>query len=523
MVVGFLTGDSSCPIPEPFSGMGNREGLITVLYVDDESCLLDVAKIFLESGGIFRILTSESGSCALDLLKKTRVDAIVSDYQMPGMDGIELLRQVRSAYSDIPFILFTGKGREEVAIDAINNGADSYIQKGGSTKAQFADLAHKITVLVERNRTRINLKITERKYKALFESASVAIMIARIDGETVYIDEVNSLALSFFGLAGSSPDTIYPRDFLSNFRPGMNSPTTTFDEYIKEAIKGEPGSQQWNYRSLRGTEIPVEVMCRHIDDGNRGSIVMISVRDVTETVQATGSLTLANRKLALLSAITRHDIRNRLMILEAYLYLAESDATNTRVPGYIGKMLEITRGIRKQIDFTKEYQDFGNGAPAWQELHEVIKNATMRFDTDEIKIEIGFDAVEIFADRMLENVFYNLIQNAVFHGGPCKTITFTVDHESAEGCTIIVQDDGKGIAQEDKERIFEQGFGRKNGLGLYLIREILDITGIRIHETGRPGEGARFEILVPAQAFRIGSKVPPNNPAHKGECLDNLP
>jgi CheY-like chemotaxis protein len=123
--------------------------MITVLYVDDEPDLLELGKLFLEEKGTFAITTTESGSSALEILRHSTFDAIISDFQMPEMNGIALLRQIRTT-SDIPFILFTGRGREGVVIDAINSGADFYLQKGGDPQSQFAELGHKIIRAVSR-------------------------------------------------------------------------------------------------------------------------------------------------------------------------------------------------------------------------------------------------------------------------------------------------------------------------------------------------------------------------------------
>ena len=105
--------------------------MYTVLYVDDEPQLLDLGKLFLERTTEFHVEIASSAKDALASPAIQSYDAIVSDYQMPDMDGIAFLKAVRERFGDVPFILFTGRGREDVVIDAINNGADFYLQKGG--------------------------------------------------------------------------------------------------------------------------------------------------------------------------------------------------------------------------------------------------------------------------------------------------------------------------------------------------------------------------------------------------------
>ncbi len=123
--------------------------MISVLYVDDESHLLDITKTYLEKTKEFTVTTAPSASVALERLKSNGIQVIVSDYQMTEMDGIEFLKTVRATDKSIPFIIFTGKGREEIAIEAFENGADFYLQKGGDPKSQFAELSHKIHAAVD--------------------------------------------------------------------------------------------------------------------------------------------------------------------------------------------------------------------------------------------------------------------------------------------------------------------------------------------------------------------------------------
>jgi signal transduction histidine kinase len=100
-------------------------------------------------------------------------------------------------------------------------------------------------------------------------------------------------------------------------------------------------------------------------------------------------------------------------------------------------------------------------------------------------------------------VFYNLIDNSLHYGGNAMTTMHVTAAEQDSDLAIIFEDDGNGITMEDKKRLFTKGFGKHTGLGLFLSREILSITGIRITENGETGQGARFEISVPKGAYRF--------------------
>ncbi|WP_292547019.1 PAS domain S-box protein [Methanoregula sp.] len=137
--------------------------MFTILYVDDEPDLLVLGRQFLERSPEFRVLPMASAPEALASPGITCCDAIVSDYQMPDMNGIEFLKAVRERHGDIPFILFTGRGREEIVIQAINNGADFYLQKGGDAMALFAELEHKIRQAVARRQAEHLLVESEKR------------------------------------------------------------------------------------------------------------------------------------------------------------------------------------------------------------------------------------------------------------------------------------------------------------------------------------------------------------------------
>lgn len=152
---------------------------VKVLYIDDEPSLLESTRHYLERRGNFSVDTVTSAKGGLELLEKNTYDVIVSDYQMPVMDGIELLRYLREQNNLIPFIIFTGKGHEDVVVEAYNAGADFYIPKGGNPKAMFLDLTQKITQIVTRRRSEIALSESEERYRKVVEQSHDAIFIYR--------------------------------------------------------------------------------------------------------------------------------------------------------------------------------------------------------------------------------------------------------------------------------------------------------------------------------------------------------
>ncbi|MFA4848553.1 MAG: PAS domain S-box protein [Methanoregula sp.] len=153
-----------------------------ILYVDDEPDLLEIAKIFLEHDGEITVDTRNSAIPALPLLDSRQHDAVISDYQMPDMDGIEFLKKVRASGNNIPFILFTGKGREEVVIQALNEGADFYLQKGGDPDSQFAELSNKIRYAINSKRAEETLKDKTTELDRFFNNSPDLLCIADTNG-----------------------------------------------------------------------------------------------------------------------------------------------------------------------------------------------------------------------------------------------------------------------------------------------------------------------------------------------------
>jgi len=164
--------------------------LVRVLHVDDEPALLRVTKQCLELEGMFQVDSVSSVEEAMAKLEKERYDAVVSDYQMPGKDGLEFLKELRENGDRTPFIMFTGKGREEVAIKALNLGANQYLNKTGETETVYTELAHAITELAKIKKAEELLRLSEEKYRGLFESARDVIVLFDLKGNVTSINKM---------------------------------------------------------------------------------------------------------------------------------------------------------------------------------------------------------------------------------------------------------------------------------------------------------------------------------------------
>jgi PAS domain S-box-containing protein len=262
---------------------------------------------------------------------------------------------------------------------------------------------------------------------------------------------------------------------------------------IIEPMTTASGENLW----VQSDKIPLK------DEEGNITGILVFVVDITERKRAEDALALASRKLTLLSSITRHDIINQLLALNGYLELSRDILGDpVKLAEFITKEQNIARTIEAQIRFTKDYQDVGIKAPVWQNVHDSVAAAKERLPLRGIAVDTGSSTFEVYADPLLVRVFYNLIDNALRYGSEQMTTIRISSRESDRGLLVICEDDGVGIPADKKEAIFNRGYFKHTGFGLFLSREILSITGITITENGVPGKGARFEIHVPAGMWR---------------------
>jgi len=224
--------------------------------------------------------------------------------------------------------------------------------------------------------------------------------------------------------------------------------------------------------------------------------------EIEERKRFEAAIRLANHKINTLSGVTRHDILNQITAIVMYLSLIRENEMDPVVVGYLDKIGEVTDMIQKQIRFTRDYQEIGAGEPRWHTIDAEIREAAAGVEQKEVLIDSQVGDLEIFADAGFPRVFVNLIENALVHGGHVTLIRFSCT-KTDDGLVLCCEDNGIGIPGDAKERIFRREYFRNTGYGLFLIVEILGITGLSIKETGTPGSGARFEIYVPKGNYRF--------------------
>ena len=367
------------------------------------------------------------------------------------------------------------------------------------------------------------LQKSEHKYRALVEN--IPQNIIRKDLNSVFIscneNFASTLGLRAGDIVGKMDFDFYPRELAEKYRADdLRVMTTGQTEEFVEQYR-QDGEVRWvnviktPVKDLDGSIIGIQGIFWDITERKAAQEELYRlytelekrVEDRTAELRQTQDAYLqANTKLNLLSSITRHDILNQLTVLKGYLELSENAVHDPdTLRKYLAQERKNANTIEHQILFTREYQDLGVKAPVWQSVRLSIVRAKGALNLGKVEVILDQADLEIYADPLFDKVFYNLIENALAYGGDQLTTIHISACESDRGLMIACEDNGVGILEPDKKRLFERGYGKHTGLGLFLSREILLITGITIAENSRPGSGARFEITVPKGAWRFTS------------------
>jgi len=253
---------------------------------------------------------------------------------------------------------------------------------------------------------------------------------------------------------------------------------------------------------LAGSDKPVSIAGSLVRDpeGDPAGIILI-IRDITARKSAEQALQIANEKITLLSSLTRHDISNLVTPLQMYLSLIRDDDSISPENPHFTACITLVEKIAQHLQFSRQYYEVGSHDPVWLNLNQVIKSAESDLANDSVYITVNVPPGMIYGDPLFQKVIYNLLENAIRHGGKITKIKISAIQGPGRELILTIEDDGEGIREEEKDLIFLHGYGKNTGLGLTMSREILSVTGITITETGTFGNGSRFVLVIPADIW----------------------
>ena len=230
--------------------------------------------------------------------------------------------------------------------------------------------------------------------------------------------------------------------------------------------------------------------------------VILTFVDITSRVHAEHALKTANDKLNLLSRFSADHLHRSVDQIIETVDVADAHCKDAGIRGYIERIRVLAWNVARELFLTESYKDLGASPPIWISVQRTLESARLPSDTGTVSIRLWTERLEVYADQLFADVLTHLVENSLRHGGTLKSIVVTY-HETPEGLDLTIEDDGSGIPSGKKQQIFEYDAGGHAGIGLFICRQIVEITGMTIRETGTEGKGARFVIHVPSGGYRI--------------------
>lgn len=498
-----------------------------VLIVDDEPGILEIAQDFLESDGDITVTTADSASQALRRLEKEDIDVIISDYQMPpGMNSIELLKQLREAGNDIPFIIFTGRGREEVAIEALNNGAAFYLQKGINIEVQFTELRNMIIQVAERKRIEHALRESEERNRMIVENAPMIIYTARYRGEDLLFTSLNP---AFERMTGWSCMESNGRSLSSMIQP-EDLPL------LREMMHTGKGAGAPHYGELRvrtksgGYFIGAFVTTPLLSSGSVTGELGI-VRDITEErrnivlLKNKGEeLAEKNKELESFCYSVSHDLRAPLRIIDGYTEMINRQSGSSLPPESrqaIERIKVAGKRMDRIIDDLLRLSRAGRTALVIGDVNlsslvtTILNNLSGQQPGRKKVFHVSAGIIARCDRNLIQGALENLLDNAwKYTGAKDETVITFGSRRQGDGLWYFIQDNGAGFDAKNAQNLF-MPFSRfhtesefpGNGIGLATVKRIIERHGGRIAIQSECGKGTTVQFTLPGP-----EKGPPLEP-----------
>jgi len=465
-------------------------GTIRILHVDDEPDFSELVQTFLErEDESLNVVTETCAEDGIDQLWNNEIDCVVSDYDMPRTDGLEFLEVVQESHPEIPFILFTGKGSEEIASSAISRGVTDYLQKSGGTE-QYEVLANRIRNSVDRHRTERELQRNREFLTRVLNLNPSAIMVVNETGEIV---RANERAKEVLGLSESAITS----------RPFNNPEWDIFDEdgnsipddalpFERVRETGEPVfNAEHGVRRPDGDVVWLSVTAAPLwNEYDEVEHIIAVVSDTTSQKQHTKTLNATISQLEGFGNVLSHDVENILQIAHGRLELARDtgeeehlDAVDESIERATTMVDELTTAMQagslvEDVSIVDSETVFNQ---AWRS--QAIADGTKEVE----------EAVLVRANEMaLQRTFENLIRNSFEHGEDTATVRVGSLEDG-----FYFEDDGPGIPKDERQKVFDPEYTTKEGgtgTGLVSIHQIALAHGWETEIREGSDGGARFNF-----------------------------
>ena len=457
---------------------------IKVLHVDDEADFLELtAEIVQRENDQITWQTQSNPIEAINWIRCHEIDCIVSDFDMPQMDGLSFLTAVRREHPDLPFVLFTGKGSEEIASEAIQAGVTDYLQKGGGLD-QYAVLENRVNNAVRQYWAMREVKETQDRFQRLVQHSTDVISIVDPNGRWQYLTPSSERIL------GHHPDDlvgeigfnfVHPDDreqAMATFATAVANP-----EMIPETeFRFDHPSKGW---------IWTHSYARNMLDDPLIQGFIVHTRDITDRKQHELELQRQNKRLDEFTSIVSHDLRNPLSTIKGYLALLDEEY----VADYLPKISQNLDRMEAIIDRSLTLARSGRTIAEFDavDLGDVVRKCTRRVKSERATIDVPSDIILQGNEEQLEILIENLLQNAIDHVGENVHVRFG---RLSDG--FFIEDNGTGFPA-NIDRVFESGYSTTAdgfGFGLTICQRIVDAHGWEIQGTESDQGGARIEITA---------------------------
>jgi PAS domain S-box-containing protein len=480
------------------------------------------------------VTTAISAVEALRLLGTEKFDVIISDHVMPGMDGLEFLKTIRNKGDRIPFIIYSGKGREHVILEALNSGADFFIQKGGDVLAQYTEIKHKINLAVKERQTEAAFQESEARYRGVVEDQTEFICRFRPDGTITF---ANAAYCRYFGCRCSdvigtrfSPRIPEEERILvrNHFRSLTAEHPCAMLEHRTITPSGEVRWQQWNDRAFtddEGRVIEYQSVGRDITDRIKTEEELKRYSEHLEELveERTRKLKEAERFSAIgeTAHMVGHDLRNPLQVILFKTFIGqmkmEEMSPDERAVITKYQLGDLWKTIEEQVLYMNkiilDLQDYARPLEVkWSPvpLRALIEDAISTTDCPgNLTLTIDIDhAFVIEADpHLLRRVVSNLLRNAFQAIPDAGKVMISAFRNGCEN-VIEIRDSGAGMDETELQKVFSPLYTTKpkgTGLGLNVSRRLIREHDGNLVLRSKPGEGTTAVITLPVREVGTGT------------------